>query len=314
MQNTVSDLVTSLTEQGQQTDSVHQLQSQNKLHSVHGQLQLRFDWNASRAQTVLAECIQQPPLKVVRAFSIADGATLVHLHNVSGGVLGGDHFQVQVDVSENARAQLTTTSATRIYRCSESAGDAFQINEIKVRKNALLEYVPDALIPFAGARYQQRTQIELAGGAGLFWWEIYAPGREASGEIFSYEKLSLGLDIKSEGRVVAIERNLLEPQKRPLNSLVRLGHYKHFASFYICRVDFEISYWLTLEKELSDLAEQLSRRNEVIWGISTLPAHGLVVRAVSINSRELVSGLIEFWQSAKRKIYSCEAILPRKVW
>lgn len=314
MQNTVSDLVTSLTEQGQHTDSIHQLHYQNKQRVVNGHLRLRFDWDRSAAQTVLTECVQQPPLKVVRAFTMADGGKLVHLHNVSGGVLGGDHLRMQVAVGEQAQVQLTTTSATRIYRCLESSEDAVQVNEISLERGAVLEYVPDALIPFAGARYRQQTHIELAEGAGLFWWEIYAPGREASGETFAYDKLFLSLEIRAEGKSVAIERNLLEPQHRPMNSVARLGHYKYLTSFYICRVGFENSSWLRLEKELSNLAENLSRQNEVIWGISALSMHGLIVRALSVNGRALMPGLIAFWQKAKQQIYGRDAVLPRKVW
>ncbi len=315
MHYAASDFEASTTAPGQQTDLVHQPNQQSgKTPSVNGQLRLRFERNEVSGQTILAECLQHPPLKVVRAFPLADGAALAHLHNVSGGVLGGDQLAMSVEVGPESRAQLTTTSATRLYRCQPTAADAVQVNQISVREHALLEYLPDPLIPFAGSRYQQQTQIELAAGAGLFWWEIVAPGRAASGELFLYERLALNFEIKAAGKIIALERHRLEPRRRPLSSPVRLGHYRYFASFHLCRVGLEAAHWRRMEKELSELAEQLSRREEILWGISTLPAHGLIVRALSVCGRDLMPGLTAFWQMAKMELYGREAVLPRKGW
>ena len=57
---------------------------------VHAELRLEFERDDAEGQTVLAASHQEPPLRVVRAFPLADGAALVHLHNVSGGLLGGE--------------------------------------------------------------------------------------------------------------------------------------------------------------------------------------------------------------------------------
>ncbi|MDT5122201.1 MAG: urease accessory protein [Acidobacteriota bacterium] len=283
------------------------------VYRVRGHLRLCFESDSSTNQTVLASCQQQPPLRVVRAFSLTDGGSLVHLHNLSGGVLGGDYLTLDVEVGCRASAQLTSTGATRLYQSRCEAPTAVQINEIKVGENALLEYLPDALIPFKGSRYRQETRIELAAGAGLFWWEMVAPGREARQEIFAYELLQLKLDIEAAGKSLAQERIKLEPARRPLSSLVRLGHYRYFSTFYICRVGLEAARWLALEKQLTELADELSRDSEILWGVSTLPAHGLVVRALSIRGRAITSGLMAFWQAAKLQLYGQQAIPPRKV-
>ncbi len=66
---------------------------------VH-QLTLRFDGALRILQ-------QDPPWKVVRAFG-----NLVHLHNVSGGILAGDRLSLQVDAL--APLLITTTGATRL--------------------------------------------------------------------------------------------------------------------------------------------------------------------------------------------------------
>ena len=135
-------------------------------HRVQGRLRLQFAHDPLTQLTQLATCEQQQPLQVIRAFPLAYGGALVHLHNLSGGILGGDLLTLEIEVGADAYAQLTSTSATRLYRCRPAAPMARQTMTVQVHSNGLLEYVPDPLIPFAGARYQQQTQIDLADGAG----------------------------------------------------------------------------------------------------------------------------------------------------
>ena len=75
--------------------------------------------------------------------------------------LGGDTLHIAVDVGPQAYVQLTSTSATRLYRSSPNMPIAMQSSEIHVQETALLEYLPDPLIPFAGSRYKQQTRITL---------------------------------------------------------------------------------------------------------------------------------------------------------
>lgn len=279
-----------------------------------GQLGLYFTCDRERHRTQLMVREQHPPLQVVRAFPLPAGGALVHIHNISGGVLGGDRLALNIEVEAGAQAQLTSTSATRLYRSRPDAPAALQTVVVKVCEGALLEYLPDPLIPFAGARYHQRAQINLETGAGLFWWETVAPGRVARGESFAYEQLFLGLQIAAQGRLIAIENLRLEPHCRALSSLARLGPYGHFASFYICKIGLDTASWSRLEEELGQLAQELSRPGDLLWGVSSLVAQGLVVRVISRRGRDIPLGLLAFWRAAKLALYNEEPILPRKIY
>ncbi len=281
---------------------------------VNGRVRLGFAVDPARERTALVVHEHQPPLRAVRAFPMADGGALVHLHNLSGGVLGGDRLDVTVEVGPGARGQLTSTGATRLYRSLPDVPTALQHMAIKVGEDGLLEYVPDPLIPFADARYRQETRIELAGGAGLFYWEILAPGREARGELFAYDLLHLNLDIVAAGRTIALERTRIEPGLRSISSLARLGPYRHYATFYVCRVGWPETEWLRLEAQLAEIAQQLTIPNEIVWGVSTLAAHGLSIRVLSRSGRTITPGLLTFWRAAKRALYGQEAVPPRKVY
>jgi urease accessory protein len=280
---------------------------------VRASLRLVFERDQREGSTILASSLQQPPLRVVRSFVQPDGSALAHLHNVSGGLLGGDALELDVRVGAGAMVQLTTTGATRIYRPRREALETSQSTEISVGENALLEYLPDAIIPFAGVRYAQRTNVRLAAGAGIFWWEILAPGREARGEWFEYESIAMHCDIAAEGRLIAAERALLEPRERPVASPARLGHYRYWATFYICRVGLPTAMWLTLEQQLREAAEPHARPGETLWGISALAAHGLAIRCLAIQGRDVLPGLHALWRAAKWALYEREVVPPRKV-
>jgi urease accessory protein len=257
---------------------------------------------------------QQPPWRVVRAFAQDNGSSLVHLHNVSGGVLSGDHLTLDIDVSPGGSAQVTTTGATRLYRHRQGSAGSEQHTNIRVGEGALLEYLPDALIPYARSRHLQRTSVSLADRATLLWWEIVAPGRQAMGETFAFDCLRLQTDIRSRRGSLLIENIVLEPAVRPLQSPARLGPYSHVANFYAFSVGLPQSRWAELEAEIRDLCTTRSTAGAMIWGLSTLAADGLVVRGLSVSARELPAMLAGIWKITKRSLTGEEAVLPRKVY
>ena len=280
---------------------------------VNGSLHLDFEYDEASRCTVLRETTQEAPLKVVRAFPLENGSALVHLHNVSGGLLGGDQLSTSVKVGARANVQMTTTGATRIYRARVSSKPAMVRTNITVGQNGCLEYLPDPIIPYAGSRFSQWTTIQLGAGAGLFWWEVLAPGREAGGEMFVYELAEMKTDICALGSTIAVERVRVEPAKCALTSPARLGHYRYWATFYICRVGLKPSEWTALEQQLRQVAREFDAEADVCWGISTLVAHGLVCRCVCERGRDARAGLYAVWRAAKLVLYGSEAIPPRKV-
>ena len=186
---------------------------------------------------------QQPPWKVVRAFPGDAGRSLVHLHNVSGGVLSGDHLSLDIHAGPGSVVQVTTTGATRLYRHREGAAESEQHVKIHVAEGALLEYLPDVLLPFAGSRHRQCTSISLADRATFLCWEVLAPGRQAMGETFAFDSLCIQTELHSPSRPLLIENLVLEPAQRSLRSTARLGPYTHLANYNASSVGMPTSTW-----------------------------------------------------------------------
>lgn len=280
---------------------------------MRGELALRFSRSARLGRTVCAAEIQRPPLRIVRAFACPDGAALVHLHNIAGGVLAGDRLRTEIAVEAGALAQLTTTGATRVYR-SHDGRTASAETLARVAAGGLLEYLPDATIPFAGASYEQRTRVELDDGAGLCWWEILAPGREAAGERFAYRRLGLSFEIWAGERPLALERMELEPARADPADPLRFGPYGYLASCHICQVGLEPGRWLALAERLALVAQELTAPGAAVWGVSPLAAHGLVVRGLASTQRALADQLPAFWRIAKQELRGSPLSIPRKLY
>jgi urease accessory protein len=280
-------------------------------------LHLAFE-AAGDGSTILRIREQQPPWRVVRGFRTASGETLAHAHNVSGGILDSDSLCWQVDVGPGAKAQVTSTGATRIYRSRSASCRASQRMQVRVASDAYLEYLPDQLIPFAGSRFDQIARVEIERGGSLIWWDRVAPGREASNEIFRFESLTSDFELIADGEAIAIERWSLSPLVQPLHSVVRLGPFRHFASCWVCRAGEPPGYWRSFETQLQTIADRLScaegsRGSEVIWGVTSLRAHGLGIRGAAVSGRSLAEGLVEIWKAAKWILCGRVATLPRKV-
>lgn len=274
-------------------------------------LHLSFEPSSTGA-TILRVNEQQPPWRVVRGFPAPSGETLAHVHNLSGGILDTDRLDWRVDVAAGARAQITSTGATRVHRSRSPERMASQHTAVTVGAGGYLEYVPDQLIPFAGSRFEQRTRVELDRGASLIWWEKIAPGREASGEVFQYESLALSFELMAAGDPVAIEQWTVEPDSGRVESIARLGPFRHFASCYVCLAGAPSAYWKSFESQLAEVADRLSEP-EILWGVSALQAHGLVIRGVAMSGRRLAGDLVEIWKAAKWILCGRVAAVPRKV-
>jgi urease accessory protein len=256
---------------------------------------------------------QDPPWRVVRAFQVNAKDCLAHIHNLSGGILSGDRLMLRVEVEEGARVQLTSTGATRVYRHREGRAAAHNGVWISVGKDAVLEYLPDQIIPYAGSCFVQETDIELAAeGAGLFWWETLTPGRAASGERFAYRALGIRTRILCEGKPLAIDQFLIEPSQRSPQRVGVLGRFECCSTFYICKTGLTAHQWMQLQTLMEDEAELLSTP-DLQWGSSRLVEHGIVVRGLGFQSAVLLDGLHRFWKIAKLYLYEREAVPPRKV-
>src|SRR5260370_39472760 len=81
---------------------------------VRATMPLDFLRDSITGGTYLSGSLQEPPLRVVRAFPLDDGTALSPLLNVAAGVIGGDQLSLKIKLGRAACVQLPTTGAARL--------------------------------------------------------------------------------------------------------------------------------------------------------------------------------------------------------
>src|SRR5260370_28679259 len=112
-------------------------------------------------------------------FQDHDDQPFILLHNSAGGFVEGDVAQLHVAAEPGTRSLFTTTAATKFYKCeAETSRD---LANFSVGEEALLEYLPDEVIPFANSRIERTTRVALRASSRLFSSDVISPGRVSYG-------------------------------------------------------------------------------------------------------------------------------------
>ncbi|WP_334171651.1 urease accessory protein UreD [Sinomonas sp.] len=194
-----------------------------------GELRLRVGVRGSRSTAVGQ--FTSGSLRVLRAhYPDASGQPSFTIVNPGGGYLGGDAYATRVDVLPAASVLLTTQSATKVYRTPQ--GPARAIQHFELAPGARLESVPDALIAYREARYQQDTFVEMAPDASLALGEIVTQGWSPDGTPFRFEEVSLLTRVRVGGRLAVADNLLIRPAEGGAGHLMLAGR-SHVASLLV---------------------------------------------------------------------------------
>ena len=215
-----------------------------------------------------------------------------------GGIAGGDQLNINVHVGPDAWAQLTSPGAAKWYR---AAGPAYQSVELNVAAGATLEWLPQETIVFSAAQAELSTRIALEGDARLFYWDMVALGRLASGEHFEQGHFQSHLDIRRDGQLLWHERQRIVGNDGLLDSPIGLDGNPVFATLLVTG---------DISAELLDTCRNLP--NPVRGDLTQLPGL-LVARCLASEALEARGWLIDLWRLLRPALLGREALAPR-IW
>jgi len=161
------------------------------------------------------------------------GRAEVIVQGVGPGIFPGDDLRVELTAGAGANIVVRGQGATKLYPAPDAAGGAISRTTLRVATGGTLVYLPGELIPFRRAVYRGETAVEVAAGGQLALGEILTQGRVAMGERDAYTRLELRLRAEVGGRVVLLERGVLEPALRPLSAPGRHGGFGCVGSLYL---------------------------------------------------------------------------------
>ncbi len=263
-------------------------------------------------RTRLVRSLTRPPLTVGRTLypdeALRDLAHLI-LANPTAGIFAGDRLAVRVRVLAGGRAHLTTQAATRLHPMPRHplAGQpnlraAHQRIDLLVEPGAALEWLPDATIPFRGARFSQTTTLTVAPGGTLIYSDLLTPGRVAMGESLAYTRLQSRLQVQTPDR---------RPLYREAFSLLP-GHHSPLGRALLGPQAATVGTLLVVTDALSPEMLRDALRpalagaddGEVRGGVAILPGGGGVcVKALGVNTQRVEWLLRAAWAVARRELW-----------
>ncbi len=275
-----------------------------------GYLRLGFDRRGER--TILADLDRRAPYMAQRALypeaAMPDLAWLFMI-TTSGCVLQGDRLVLDITLAVDARAHVTTQSATKIH--SMDANYAVQTQTITLAAGAYLELMPEPLIPHRRSRFLSDTRISIAPTATLLYAEILQPGRKHHHPDESFGATLLSLSVSAErfdGRILFAEKLLIDPIQRPVRQTGMMDAFDVLANVILLtpkdaadRVHARIDAVVDLE-------------NGVAAGACRLPNDaGLIFKALGRETEQVKGKVREFWAVAREEITGT-ALSPPFFW
>src|SRR5262249_55365932 len=97
---------------------------------------------------------QQAPLHVYRPIHLDEnlpGMAFVFVQQFGDGYVQGDRCRIDIDCGPGTEVHVTTQAATSVYRAQ--CNSATQHVNLRAAPGAVLEYLPDAVVPFRGSRF-----------------------------------------------------------------------------------------------------------------------------------------------------------------
>jgi len=231
----------------------------------------------------------------------ADGMTTICLQDPTGAVTQGDRQTLSVTARPDARAHVTTQSATKIQ--SMKASYAHLEATLTAESGAFLEYIPGRTILNENARCLQTTTVDVAPDATVIVGDVFVPDGLTDHEPFSFDHYHSWLEARVDDTLVCADAVDLRPDERDPRDPATVGEYAVVGTLYIFASTADVD---TLAESLTDrLAD-----HEVAAGASVLTADaGVTVRVLGDRSTDVTTAIDAAWDETREMLLGVGAPL-----
>ena len=263
-------------------------------------MQLKLERDPESGKTVIREQYCKVPLCIQRAMYLEEtlpAMAYIYIISPSGGILQGDRYRIDITLSNNTFAHVTTQGATRIYKMEKNYGT--QMVNITIGEGSYFEHIPDQIIPFRNSRFYQSSELAVHDNATMVYSEMIAPGRVASGESFEYDICYIKTIARNQsGKLRFMDVIKLEPRKEDLRVDGILGNFDVVGTVYIITREFYIKdLQLEINAKIKEVEGSLS------GGASILPAkQGIIVRILGKTTGDVRNLIFEAVRISRNQI------------
>jgi urease accessory protein len=268
---------------------------------------LVFSADSSRCTTLRRQHVTYP-FHVGRTWAVPgdpDGMTTLYVQSCSGGLFQHDDLAWNIVAREGAKAHVTTAAATVVHRMDN--GHARQAVTLEADRGTLLEYFPDSLILFRGARLFSELTLRVHPQAVVMARDAIVPHDPTGGDgVFDW--------IASDLRVETPDGSLLARDRYRLEGSVLAGRVPGVTGPFKCQGAFIVVQQQIPQRTLLDALRAAIPADQGLYaGASSLPAEcGVWLRVLAADSVLLRDALERAWYSARRLITGTQPRPRRK--
>jgi urease accessory protein len=270
--------------------------------------ELRLEYAKRDGRTIIARSHCTTPWHLLPPIYLDDtGVAYTLLVNPSGGLVGGDRLSIDMRLGEEAHVLISAPSANRVYR---SQGEvSIQEIEITIGAGAVLEWIPEHTIPFAGSRFRQTIHATLEPGATILLWDAVASGRIARDERWAFASVENEIRITTAAGQSLLERFALVPTT-DLGSVGLAAQWNYVASLFVVNDRVAPEAWSRLEARIGLLLDE--RAGSILGGVSQPAAPGVAVKLLAMTAPDLTGALDVLWAAVRAELWNLPPVAWRK--
>src|SRR5262245_19998276 len=252
---------------------------------------------------------QRAPLHVYRPIYLDEnlpGMAFLFVQQFGDGYVDGDRCRIDLDCGPGSAVHVTTQAATNLYRSRRNF--AAQLVNLAVGPGAVLEYLPDAVVPFRGARFLQRTRLTVDVNSTAIVGDVLLPGRVARGEVHAYDLYRADTEAcRPDGTLLFADVLRLRPAEGTgPRSIGLLGGSDVVATLSVVKQRAPAA-------DLVDVLRHAPAGRDVLAGVSELPnGCGVSARFLGPTSRTVRRALTDAWNAARLVLLGAPAPDRRK--
>ncbi|HVV24018.1 MAG TPA: urease accessory protein UreD [Pseudonocardiaceae bacterium] len=224
-----------------------------------------------------------------------------------GGLGQGDRHRIDVDCAPGSAVHVTTQAPTTVVAVRDDY--ATRLVDLRVGAGAVLEYLPEPLVPCRGSRLFQRIRLTAARDSTVILGEILLPGRTARGEAHAYDLYwtqTQAHRAEDGGLLFADSLRLRPGQAADPGSPGVLGEYDVVATLFLVCTHIPAPQLVTL------LRDTLTDLTDVLAGATELPGgRGAAVRMLGHTGTAVRAAMRTLWNVGRTALLGVPAPDPR---
>jgi urease accessory protein len=252
---------------------------------------------------------QRAPLHVYQPIHLDENLpemAFVFVQQFGDGFVDGDRCRIHIDCGPDTAVHVTTQAATNLYRSQRNF--ATQLVNLHAGPRAVLEYLPEGIVPFRGARFYQRTCLIADADSTVIVAEMLLPGRVARGELHAYDLYWAETEARRpDGELLFADMIRLCPAEGGgTRSLALLGGQDVLATLFVVTQRRPAD-------EIVKLLREAPSGEGVVAGVSELPnGCGVSARFLGPTSKTVRTALTNAWNEARLALLGAPAPNLRK--